>query len=404
MNRAVHTLLLGDQTAAAKRLPFARTKLQAMFAELGPGRRHVVRHFTIEGDSIDLWVDALGGRIQITAAVAVGELRAFVVDFGVSIDVGNHRWELFKAADLTEVISGRIALVENFEYFPAFEFVEGVGSFFVAVEDGIGKLRHRNMAGAAVWTQSLPTVLALANVSSAFVGSSLIYATDELVESPNPAADSRQRYALYRVNPADGAAVSEVELFAYDVMPPVTPGDPALNGLTMRNIAGASSLFSDFHLFGLRLIAGPPGGFVPAPTNFELHLMDGATLSSVSSITLEAAGADPRPRRVLTDDTGIVYLLYMAPSSFEIQSLRAYSRDLTRRADLDFAFPAPIEFSPIENVAVIGDFCYVHQRDTKNLLKVNRAGDIAKTFVYDESVVETFSSGVLIPIRKQPTS
>lgn len=395
MKRAVHTLLLGDQTAAAKRLPFAHTKLQAMFAELGHGRRHVVRHFTIEGDSIDLWADALGGRIQIESRAAVGELRAYVVQTA--------RWELFKIAALTEVEAGRIDAVDDVAFF-ATEFVNNVGSYTMATVGADKTINKRGLTGAVAWTNAVAS--SVADAWLAAVGSWVVYATSQYLPAVAPETFGRVRHAYVRVDAADGANQTEVEALLYDDYNPVSviPSDPSLDGVVTTGIAGAAALYSDFHLLGYRVVAGSGPLFRPTATNYELHLMDGDALASMGSVALDSFVDDPIPHRVLTDDTGTVYLFYAsAASTFANQSLRAYDRGLGRRADLDFAFPAPIEFFPLENIAVIGEFCYVHERNTKNLHKLNRAGDIVTTFVYPAGV-PNFDTGVLTPIRQLPPS
>lgn len=393
--RPVHTMLLGDQNACAKRLPFAQAQIQALFTSIGDSARTAVRHFEIDGDRVDLTADRLGGRIVITSTpAAIGELRAWVYDLA--------HWELFKVTDLTEVEAGRIDAVDDV-VFSATEFVDNVGSYTLA-QNGVDKvIRKRNMTGALVWTQSIADNLADAWIASA--GTLAIYATDQYLPAVAPETFGRVRYALVHLDAANGGGEVEVETLLYHDYNPVSaiPSDPSLSGVAITGIAGPAALFADFHLLGYRVVAGSGPLFRPTATNYELHLMDGATLASSASVTLESFLADPKPHRVLTDDTGIVYLFYASASStFTNQSLRAYDRSLARRTDLDFAFPTPVQFLPLENIAVVGDFCYVHERNTKNLMKLNRAGDIVATFVYPAVGVLNFDVGVLTPIRKIP--
>jgi len=407
VKRAVHTLLLGDQAAATKRLPFAQAKLQAMFAELGNGRRHIVRHFIIEGDSIDLWVDSRGGRIQITSAlVAIGQLRAFVY-FTVGEGVDQGRWELFAVADMTEVAAGRIVEPDNVITYLSADFVETAGSYVMVFNDADPgdvkvEIRYRNRTGVAVWTNEILTGEHQGGGVAA-VGTGVVYVSNgTFPDTVNPLALHRNKYFCSRVNAADGADLLDVELLAYDEFAIVF--DTGIDGVRPTNIAGTGALHNDFHLLGRRMANGPGPTFIPIFTNFELHLMDGDTLTSLDSVTLEVFSADPRPRRVLTDEIGTVYLLYTAASSFSLnQSLRAYDRDLTRRADLDFALPTPIAYFNQEHIAVIGEFLFIHESGTGDLHKVNRAGDIVATFAY-EAGTQTFEIGVLVPVRSIPTA
>lgn len=407
MKRAVHTLLLGDQAAATKRLPFAQAKLQAMFAELGNGRRHIVRHFIIEGDSIDLWVDSRGGRIQITAAVGTGELRAFVY-FTVGEGVEQGRWELFATAAMTEVTAARIVEPDDVITYKSADFVETAGSYVMVFNDADPgdvkvEIRHRNRAGVAVWTNEIVTGEHQGGGVAA-VGTGVVYVSNgTFPDIVNPLALHRNKYFCSRVNAADGADLVDVELLAYDEF--TTVFDTGIDGVVTTNIAGAGALHNDFHLLGRRMTNGPGPTFIPIFTNFELHLMDGDTLTSLDSVTLEVFSANPRPRRVLTDESGVVYLLYTASSSTSLnQSLRAYDRDLTRRADLDFALPTPIAYFNEEHIAVIGEFLFIHESGTRGLHKVNRAGAIVETFTYEETGVQTFELGVLVPVRSIPTA
>lgn len=375
--RPVHTMLLGDQNACAKRLPFAQAQIQALFTSIGDSARTAVRHFEIDGDRVDLTADRLGGRIVITAR-ALGQLREYGSVFNT--------WQLLVRKDGTNITDQAVLLADMGAVTATFPADASTAQGFLSQENltGTGRVAMHGPTGARLWTFSgiqVPPATLPGNVGH-FSARGLCLVAGAAVLADGWASQSQVIYASYpfdlsiigyQLDPATlqftlfDSATGDVLLTAPTKTATIWGADEPV--FVPSKIAGGTPLFETFHAIGTVMMEGTDEEDARlVVSHYELQHV-GTDLTVLADETLAETPVD-----VVVDETGTVYVRYDGVSTARFE---AYTRDLTRDSAKDFidvpladlTFDADLQRTTV----IVGDTLY-SRTDLWRLKAFSRTG------------------------------
>ncbi|MBI4695591.1 MAG: hypothetical protein HY749_16360 [Gammaproteobacteria bacterium] len=388
----IRTLLLGDQTEAARWVPFAAGKLRALQAIIAKGvRKACDQTFQIGGVSIALRADEHGGRIVITAAAVLARLRVLVA-------TTDSTWSQLATAPTTLVPHSAVTV-------PAHVASDGLNT--IDYRELLGELSYRtdalrmrrhNPDGTLAWeeratSRDTPSTgittesTASAVRAAAYAGAHVVWDEIDYREYYSPIIGwLREALPCYVRASADTGVVDlRVATASDDYF------DPSLGisvskrffPLCIAGYLGTDGLFFALgYMYEVADRSTPDGLFTPWDIGgysgaFELHAVDAATLVTVARVTVATTDGG-QAVQLIADEHALPYVADIDAGGL-LASVFAYSRALERVLTRDFLLIGA-SLDPRTGVAVCADQVYAKAAGVTTLFRfvpnVTRAGTV----------------------------